>query len=318
MPTRAPSLFVLLAGVYQRHGRADLVQHAWVSARQAGRQVGPKNLGETEQRDYFAAVRQLAEAAQSAGDLDAAIENYQLLTESVRSGLETLRTLAGLYEQKGDAFGGLRVIEQALLYDGKDRDLLERKDRYYYSIMPEELRRRADDVRSFFDVEYCLRKARALLDHKNAGADAIGWAKHLAELAQIINPGGLAAKLLRARALKREGDTESARAILEEIHDNKPESFRSGADEEAWFLACRLLGDLCLYELDKPEMAVRCFHEFRKSAKSGADTLFKLGQAYEQLGDRERAKKSYQHVTAYEGHPLAPDARQALYRLSSE
>jgi hypothetical protein len=45
--------------------------------------------------------------------------------------------------------------------------------------------------------------------------------------------------------------------------------------------------------------------------------MYKLGQAYEQLGDRARATKCYQHVTAYESHPLAPDAHDALHRLQS-
>ena len=35
------------------------------------------------------------------------------------------------------------------------------------------------------------------------------------------------------------------------------------------------------------------------------------------LGDRIRAKKCYEHVTAFDSHPLAPDAREALYRLQS-
>ena len=61
----------------------------------------------------------------------------------------------------------------------------------------------------------------------------------------------------------------------------------------------------------------QCLTAFRKSPKSGADTLYKLGQAYEQIGDRSKAVKFYEHVTTYGSHPLAPDAREALYRLQS-
>ena len=43
--------------------------------------------------------------------------------------------------------------------------------------------------------------------------------------------------------------------------------------------------------------------------------MYRLGQAYEQVGDPARAIKCYEQVTAYDGHPLAPDAREALYRL---
>jgi tetratricopeptide (TPR) repeat protein len=82
-------------------------------------------------------------------------------------------------------------------------------------------------------------------------------------------------------------------------------------------LCHRLLGDLYLQELGRPDLAVPCYQEFRKSSKSGADTIYKLGQAHEMLGDLPRAKKCYEQVTAYESHPLAPDAREALYRLQA-
>ena len=65
-------------------------------------------------------------------------------------------------------------------------------------------------------------------------------------------------------------------------------------------------------------MAVECLKEFRQSSKSGADTLYKLGQAYEQLGDRTKAVKFYQHVVSYDNHPLAPDAYDALHRLQAK
>ena len=91
--------------------------------------------------------------------------------------------------------------------------------------------------------------------------------------------------------------------------------FASGDEEEAWYLGCRLLGELYLYDLARPDLAIPCFNDFKKSARSGADTMYKLGQAYEQTGDKNRAVKCYELVTAYDDHPLAPDARQALYRL---
>ena len=33
----------------------------------------------------------------------------------------------------------LWATEKALVYNGSDKDLLERKDRYYYSVMPDQL-----------------------------------------------------------------------------------------------------------------------------------------------------------------------------------
>jgi tetratricopeptide (TPR) repeat protein len=156
-----------------------------------------------------------------------------------------------------------------------------------------------------------------LIDLKNAEPGLIDWAQHLAELALVIKPESLTAKVVRARALRRRGELDQARAVLEDVYANKPGVFSSGAEEDAWHLACRLLGEMYLYEAGRPDLAVPCFQAYRKSPKSGADTLFKLGQAYEQLGDRVRAVKCYEHVTAYDSHPLVSDARDALDRLRS-
>ena len=46
-----------------------------------------------------------------------------------------------------------------------------------------------------------------------------------------------------------------------------------------------------------------------------AELQYKLGQAYEMLGNLPLAKKCYEQVTGYEGNPLAPDAHEALARL---
>jgi tetratricopeptide (TPR) repeat protein len=316
-PARAPALFVQIAQAHQRAGHIDAVWDYYELAKRAGKAFGPKNLEDPDRHEYFQVVKLLAEHTRDGGDFDAAIENYQLYTEYERSGLETLRVLAGVYEQKGDVLGALRSNEKALIYAPKDKELLERKDRYYYSVMPDVLRAQVDAVREGFDVDYCLRKARALLDFKDAEPDVIAWAEHLAELAQIVRPDSSAARVLRARALRRRGEIDPARALLEEVYTQKPERFASGADEDAWYLACRLLGETYLYELGRPDLAVPCLKDFRKSSKSGADTLYKLAQAYEQLGDLPRAKKCYEHVVSYSGHPLVMDARDALYRMQS-
>jgi tetratricopeptide (TPR) repeat protein len=314
---QAPTIFLQVSQAQEREGHPEAVWQYYELAKRAGQAVGPKNLADEDRQAYFSAVKLLAEDARSREDHAAAIENYQLYSESERSGLETLRVLAELFERKRDVFGALRVTEQALLYDKADKDLLERKDRYYYSVTPDELRARLETFRSAFDVEYCLRKARSLIDFKNADLELIDWAQHLAELVQVVRPDSLSARVIRARALRRKGDIDESRALLEEVYAGKPESFASGAEEEAWFLASRLLGEMYLYEVGRPDLAVPCFQDYRKSSKSGADTLFKLGQAYEQLGDRKRAAKCYEHVTAYDRHPLAPDARDALHRLQS-
>jgi tetratricopeptide (TPR) repeat protein len=317
LPQHAPGLFIQIANTLKRAHQADAVWNYFELAKRAGQAVGPRTLPDKERQEFFAVVKLLAEHERDRGNLDLAIDDYHLYSEFERSGLETLRTLAQLYEEKGDSLGALRIVDKALVYEPRDNDLLSRKERYYYSVMPEQLRSNVEAFGPGFDVAYCLRKAKSLLDFKDADLDLIDWAQHLLELAMVVKPADIQARVLKARALRRRGEIEAARAVLEEVYHGKPEKFASGGDEDAWYLAARLLGEMYLYELSKPDLAVACFLDFRQSSRSGADTMYKLGQAYEQLGDRARASKYYQNVTAYDGHPLASDAREALYRLQS-
>jgi tetratricopeptide (TPR) repeat protein len=314
--SHAPSIFLQIAQAHQKANDAAGVWDNYELAKKAGQAVGPQNLTDESRRIYFDIVKLLGEDARSRDELDAAIENYQLFAESDRSGLETLRILAELYEKRGLVLPALFTVEKALLYNSKDPDLLEKKDRYYYSVMPDDLRAKRETSRGF-DVGYCLKKARAILDAKDADLDMLDWAQHLIELARVMQPDGVTPKIFHARALGRRGEIDQSRAILEEVYSHKPEKFASAEDEDSWYLCCRILGEAYLNEMSRPDLAIPCFTEFRKSSKSGADTLYKLGQAYEQTGDTVRAKKCYEHVTAYDRHPLAPDAREALYRLQS-
>jgi tetratricopeptide (TPR) repeat protein len=317
LPATGPSLFVQIAQANLRAGNEEGARFNYELAKRAGQSVGPKNLPDSERQTYFQTVKLLAEDASARGDTDAAIANYHLYAESERSGLETLRTLAGLYEQKGDALSALRITDQALCYDAKDPDLVARKDRYYYSVNPDELRARLDAVRNGFDVDYCLNKVRTILDGRQyADPEWLDVAQHLVQLAVIVQPTRFRAKLLFARVQLRLGERERAMEILEEVRGARPERFASAEDEDAWYQACQLLGDLYL-ELNRADQAVACLQDFRQSTKSGARTYFKMGQAYEQLGDRKRAKGCYQQVTAYDGNPLAPEAYDALSRLES-
>jgi tetratricopeptide (TPR) repeat protein len=303
---------VQIAQAHQRAGHPDQARHNFELARRAGQSVGPGQLADAERQAYFATVKFLGEDALSRGDVHAAIENFQLYAESERSGIETLRTLAGLYEKRGDPLSALRAVDRALLYNSKDPDLLERKDRYYYSVMPEQLQARLEQVRAGFDFDYCLRKSRSILE-KYSDLEWLDVAHHLTRLALVVRPESLAAQVLLARVQLRLGEREQAVAGLEAVRATPTEKL-GGEDEEAWFQSCQMLGDLYL-ELARPDLAVPCLAAFRKSSKSGARTLFKLGQAYEQLGEAVRAKRCYEQVTAYEGNPLAPEAYEALSRL---
>src|SRR5439155_5857867 len=240
LPGKGPSIFTQIAQAYQRAGQPEEVWKHYEQAKRAGLRVGPKNLSADERQTYFAAVKLMADGALAHDAIELAIENYQLYAESERSSLETLRTLADLYERKGDALAALRVTEQALVYNPKDKDLLQRKDRYYYSVMPDDVRACSEAVRGGLDVAYCLKKARLLLDAKNWDLDTLDWAQHLAELARVLQPESLSAKVLVARARLRRGEKDEAVGLLEEVRSPKPERFASGEDEDAWYLANKL------------------------------------------------------------------------------
>jgi predicted Zn-dependent protease len=181
--------------------------------------------------------------------------------------------------------------------------------------MPDDLRQRLDSIRAGFDFDYCLRRTQTIVNGKLTGPEWLDVAAHLIQLALVVKPDSLTAKVLYARVRLRLGQRDEAIALLEQVREPKPEHFADD-DEEAWYMACQLLGDLYI-EANQADLAVACLSEFRKSAKSGAKTLYKLGQAYEQLGDRVRAMKAYQQVTAYEGNPLMYDAKSALHRLQA-
>jgi tetratricopeptide (TPR) repeat protein len=314
-PGMAPGICIQLAEAFHKAGQDEAMWKALRGARQAGLAVGHKNLPEQEKHNYFWAVKQLGEEAIGRNDVDAALENFNLYAEYERAGIETLRTIAQLYEQKEDALAALRVTDRALQFNARDKDLLERRDRYYISVTPDILQANLETVQKEFDVDYCLRKAKELLDYPEADLDVVDWAEHLIDLAQVVRPGSRPAKVMKARARWRRGEIAEASALLEEVRTPKPEKFASAEDEEAWFVSCQLLGDLYLNNLGKPDQAIACLNDFKKSSKSGARTIYRLGQAYEALGDTKKAVRCYEQVTAYEGNPLAPDAQDALYRL---
>ncbi|MFN4261315.1 MAG: tetratricopeptide repeat protein [Gemmataceae bacterium] len=317
LPRLAAALWIEMAKAYEKAGDQEHMWQCYEQAKQAGADADPKTLSDDDRHAFFGVVKMLAERAAERNDLTAAIDNYRLYTEYERSGLETLRTLTALYEKKENILAALWYNEQALIYDPKNKELLERKDKYYYSLQPEVLQAKLELVRNAFDVEYCLKKARSALTARELNLELVDWAEHLLKLAQIVQPERIPLRVLNARAHQFRGEKDEALALLEDIYNNKPEKFPSSEDEEAWYEACRLLGEMYLYERTRPDLAVSCFNDYRNFSKSGADTWYKLGQCYEQLGDYDKAVKCYKHVTIFDNHPLTPDARDAIYRLQS-
>lgn len=333
MPPQAPALFMQIASAAERFGDQATADQAFAVVKRLVREMGVSNLAESDRRDYFALVKHYAERAMTAGRVDEAIENFTLYTECPQSGQDTVRLLTELYEQKGDALSALVWNERALMFDPGNRLNLERKDRYYYSVTPQQLQARWDEVKKLFDVRYCLTKARQLLDLKRSGPEQVDWALHLAELARVAAPESITAKVLAARARLRRNETEQAVALLESAYHSalkpapgptpqgegaaaRPAGFASPEEEDHWYLACRILGDVYLNTLGRPDQALQCFSIYRKHPKSGVDTIYKMGQCYEALGDRVKASKCYQNVVAYD-HPLASEAYSALQRLGS-
>lgn len=322
LPTRAPGLFIQIGKAHEKANDAAGLWDNFDRARQAGQAVGPANLADDERHALFAAVKHLGDHAMNMNQVDRALECFKFYSQYEKAGIETWRTLADLFERKKQLapeqgedplWFALHCTEHGLSYDADDKDLLSRKDRYYYSITPGELKKRLDSVYKWFDGDYCKQKARYAVENSNGDLELLEWANHLVELAQVADPAGISPRVLRARICRIRGEIDQAASVLEEIRANKPEKFATTEEEEAWFLAHRILGEL--YVDEKPDQALLCFQEFRKSPRSGANTLYNIGRAYENLGDRPRAIHFYEQVMAFEGNPLVYDARDAIDRL---
>ena len=77
-------------------------------------------------------------------------------------------------------------------------------------------------------------------------------------------------------------------ALLEDVREG-PKG--SGDEEEAWYNTTRLLGQLYLEELNRPELALKAYIDYKDYHKSGADTLFQIARCYEaarRSGERDQ------------------------------
>ena len=313
MPLRAATLYIQIANTHDKHGDNVGQWANYMKAMQVGRQIGVENLLPADRETLFATVKSIGEVALKQGQIDAALEAFKFYSLNENAGIETYRVLAELFEKKHDIWQALRCCEHALTYNAVDKDLLARKDRYYYSITPAEVQARLESVKLWFDPQYCRDKARWVLDKFNGDFELLDWASHLTEVALVAQPGSHAARLLKARVHRLRGEIPETIALLEEIRQHRPEKFFNEEEEKAWYFGHRMLGDLYLDQ--KPADAIACYVEFRKSDEAGADTSYKMGKAYEALGDFRHAAACYEEVTAYEQHPLYYEAREALSRV---
>jgi tetratricopeptide (TPR) repeat protein len=310
-PERGPGMFMKLAETAEKFGEKADAQRYRKRAREFGQTVGAANLPPDQKTIYFAVVKKLGEEAAAEKDWKEAIYNYTLFSHNEASGKETLRTLAQMYENDGQVLQALRLTEDALTR-GSDKDLVERKDRYYYSVDPGELRDKVDDVRGHFDVKYCVKKAKQLLDSNNPELDVLDWATHLSKVALVLEPKNLVANVQMARCNLRRGERDNGMKLLEDVREMKPSG---GEERESREWVLRQLGALYLDEYNRPDLAVDCLKEFLDSEKSGAKTLYDLGRAYEGMGDLSRAVKYYQQAAAFEDNPIRWDAEEAIRRV---
>ena len=312
LPASGPGIFTKLAEVATARGQAEEAHGYWDQVKRSGVTAGPARLTADQQAFYFAGLRKIIDAATARGDYDAAIDNQRLLIEGGKEDVNTLRHLAELHAKGGDVLNALLIVERGLIYSKADADLLAKKESYYFSVDPERIRAAKDKIASWFDVGYCTRKVQAVSNLAEPDLDTLDWGLHLAKIARIVQPNLHSVMVAESRILMRKGERDAAIQILEDIRE-QPKG--SGDEEDAWFLATRLLADMYLNELERPDLAIVAYTSYREYQKSGAETLFQLARAYEANNNIPAAIKIYEAVTAYEKHPRFWDATEAVRKL---
>ncbi len=315
LPHRGPLIFKTLADLATKLGRPDEATGYLGQVKRAGLAVGPASLPADQRELYFAALKKLSEDAVAREDFAAAVEDYRLFVEAGKEDANTLRHLAELYAKAGDPLNALLIAERGLLYAKTDRDLLEKKRSYYFSVDIERVRAVREKVAGWFDVTHCLKEAKAVADAREPDLETLDYGLHMARLARVMNPEANTTRLAEGWLLLRRGEREAGLKLLEDVRVGKR---GSGDEEDAWFTTTKVLGNLYLDELDRPDLALQCLNDYREYHKSGADTLYRLGETYEKMGNVAAAIKLYEAVTAYDKHPRYWDARQAISRLKGE
>src|SRR5262249_50557764 len=163
----------------------------YLLALRVAKKVGVANLSVEDKVSIFAVAKLLGDHASRENQLDVALEAYKFYSQYEKAGGETWRTLADLFERKAtladsegkpaeyqdSLFSSLWCTEPALSYSGlsADKDLLGRKDRYMVSITADEVKKRWEGIRLWFDVQYSLDKTRQVLGAGAMDLDALDW-----------------------------------------------------------------------------------------------------------------------------------------------
>lgn len=312
LPHRGPWIFTRLAQVAERLNDPEAARGYWEQVKRTGMVVGPQRLPADQKALYFAGLEKLVDGAVRRGDYAAAVADQRAILEGGKEEVNTLRTLAELHAKNGDPLNALLITSRALILAKTDPDLLAKKDSYYYSVDIEKVKQVKDKIAPWFDVEFCLTKARKVADSKEPDLDTLDYGLHMAKLARAMKPESHAGMVAEARLLLRRGERDKGLALLEDVRE-QPKG--SGEEEDAWYLATRILGDLYLNELKRPDLAVNAYTAYRSYHKSGAETLYQLALAHEAAGNAAAAIKCYEAVTGYKEHPRYWDANEAVRRL---
>ncbi|MGL4424480.1 MAG: tetratricopeptide repeat protein, partial [Gemmataceae bacterium] len=313
LPDRAPQIFAQLSTLALQQGSVVEAAGYDEQLQRAVGQLGVNRLSPEQKPLYIAALQRIVATATTANDIPKAILTQRAILETGTNELESFRIMADLYERSKDPLNALLMTETGLVYSKNDADLLARKDRYYFSVEPDRLRTVKNRVESYFDTEYCLKKAKQCLDQRDSTLELLEWATHLAKLAQVMAPTRNLVRLTTARCDLRLGQLDAALETLEDLREAKR---GSGDEEEAWFVGVKLLAEEYLRR-ERPDLAVACFLDYREYSRSGADTLFQIAKCYDQQGQTAKARQFYESVTAYEEHPRYHDAKDALRRLGA-
>ena len=313
LPNRAIAIFHQLATLAQDAGDTEAANGYLNQIKRAGVTAGPKSLPADSLSHYRNTLEALAANAEARGDFAAAVEDYRLLVEASEVTPDLLRRLAELYAHAGDPLNAAVVAERGLLYAKTDPDLLAKKASYYFSIPIERVTAARQQVAPWFDLTHCIDTASRIADQREVDADTIEYGLHLARLARAVRPESQAALLAEARLLLRAGDRDLGLSRLEDLRE-QPRN-----DEDAWFAGTRLLGTIYLDEIDRPDLAASCFNDYRESPRSGAETLYQLGQALEASGDKAGAIRAFDGISkAYGSHSRASEASETARRLRAE
>ncbi len=316
LPARGPMIFTKLAEDAAKRGDTEAVRGYLEQVKRAGVTVGVNRLPAEAKPLYVTALKRLVEDAEKRNELETAVGDYRLLIEATKEDANSLRKLAELEAKTGDLMNAILAVETGLLYAKADADLLGKKDSYYYSVTTERVAEVRDKVSRWFDVAFCVRKARAVADQKEPDLDTLDYGLHMAKLARVIEPTRHAAMVVEARLLLRKGERDAAVSLLEDVREQPRGSGEE--NEDAWYLATRLLADIYMNELDRPDLAVAAYTDYREYQKSGAETMYQLGLAYEKMNNAPAAIKAYEGVTVYTQHPRYYDATEAVRRLKGQ